>query len=91
MSEPTEMHVPSCYLTKHARERAAERGITHAELFQVIGAPDVTYDQSNYGPNRQVRQRGPLGVVVDQSTGAVITVLFRSYDQWLNQFPASVE
>lgn len=85
---PSTPLVPSWYLTDHARKRAAERSITHAELFQVVEEPEVTYDQSDHGPNRQVRQRGQLGVVVDRSTGAVITVVFRHHDLWLKQ-PAS--
>lgn len=73
------------YLTHHLRARAAERGITDNDVFEVLDQPEVVYDQDSYGPNRQVRQRGNLGVVVDRSTGAVITVVFRTHDLWLAQ------
>ncbi len=78
---------PRWYLTSHLRRRAAERGITEDEvmLMGVLADPEVTYEQETFGPNRQVCQRGRLGVVVDRSTGAVITVVFRSGQAWLAQ------
>lgn len=70
------------HLTNHLRRRAAERGISEAEVMGVLYAPEVTYDQLAYGPHRQVRQGGRIGVVVDCSTGAAITVVFRSRQDW---------
>lgn len=75
---------PRWHLTRHLRLRATERGISEAELYQALDYPEVVYDQDDHAPNRQVRQRGRLGVVVNRSTGAVITVVFRSHDAWLS-------
>jgi hypothetical protein len=76
---------PGWYLTHHLLLRAAERGISEAEILEVLDDPEVIYDQDYYAPNRQVRQRGRLGVVVDRSTGAVITVVFRTRQLWMQQ------
>ena len=48
-----------------------------AEIVEALDDPEVTYAQDCYAPNRQVRQRGRLGVIVDRSTRAAITVVFR--------------
>ncbi|MFF2300702.1 DUF4258 domain-containing protein [Arthrobacter sp. NPDC058127] len=85
MFDQTEKPAPSWHLTHHARKRAAERGIPNAELLRALNQPDVTYEQSDYGPNRQMRQLGRIGVVVDRSTGAVITAVFRNRDHWIAQ------
>lgn len=68
--------------TNHLRRRALERGISEAQIRAVIADPDVTYCQPTYGPNRQVRQRDDLGVVVDLATRAVITVVYRDAARW---------
>jgi hypothetical protein len=83
MFQPDNPSASGWYLTHHLRKRAIERGITDAEVFEVLQDPEVTYDQAGYGPSRQVRQRGLLGVVVNASTGAVITVVFRDHERWL--------
>ncbi len=83
MFQFNESQAPRWYLTSHLRRRAAERGITEDEVMRVLAEPEVTYEQETFGPNRQVCQRGRLGVVVDRSTGAVITVVFRSGQAWL--------
>lgn len=72
-------------LSRHSRLRAIERGISEAQIRDVLCDPDVTYTQSNYGPNRQVLQGGDLGVVVDWSSHTVITVLFRDQQRWRRQ------
>jgi Domain of unknown function (DUF4258) len=76
---------PRWHFTRHLRLRATERGISEAEMYEALEQPEVVYDQDDHAPDRQVRQRGRLGVVVNRSTGAVITVLFRSHDAWLDQ------
>jgi hypothetical protein len=78
---------PQWHFTHHFRQRAAELGITQPEAYAVLDDPEVVYDQPGYGPTRQVRQRGRLGIVVDSATGAVITVVFRSHQLWLAQLP----
>jgi hypothetical protein len=65
------------------RVRAAERSISDADLTAVLHDPQITYTQTTYRPDRQVRQRGDLGLVVDLATHTVITVLFRDHERWL--------
>lgn len=74
---------PSWRFTHHLCIRAAERGITTAEINVVLADPEITYAQPGYGPNRRVMQRGELGVVVDVATSAVITVVFRDPARWI--------
>jgi hypothetical protein len=64
--------------------RAAERGITRAEMIAALDTPEVTYQQHTYGPHRQVRQRGRVSVVVNTETKEVITALYRFNEIWLN-------
>ncbi len=68
--------------TPHCRRRAAERGITLEQIASVLARPEVTYVQTTYGPDRQIRQRGDLAVVVNQAARTVITVLFRDQAEW---------
>jgi len=76
------------HLTHHARQRAHERGLTEADLRLVLDDPDVTYTQSGYGPDRQVRQRGDYAVVINTVTRNVITVVYRSRQRWLQTLAA---
>ena len=69
--------------THHLHRRALERGVTDADIRAVLYKPEITYTQTSYGPDRQVRQRGELGVVVDVATRTVITVVFRDHGRWL--------
>jgi hypothetical protein len=66
----------------HARRRATERGITGAEMLAVLRDPQVTYTQNTYGPDRQILQRGELGLVVHPPTRTVITVIYRHPARW---------
>jgi Domain of unknown function (DUF4258) len=75
--------------TNHLHRRALERGISGSQITAVLDDPEITYAQTNYGPNRQVRQRGELSVVVDLATRTVITVVFRSHDRWLQQLASA--
>lgn len=70
--------------TNHLHRRARERGISESDISAVLHDPEITYTQTSYGANRQVRQRGELGVV-DLETRTVITVVFRSHDRWLRR------
>ncbi len=69
-------------LTRHAQDRAAEHGFDGAELSAALERPEVSYTQKNNGKLRQVRQEGRVAVVVDPVTRVVVTVLFRSPDEW---------
>lgn len=87
LSEPT---AHAWIFTNHLRRRALERGISDAQIQAVLTEPDITYCQRSYGPNRQVRQRDDLGVVVDVASRAVITVVFRDPARWTNHPTAAV-
>jgi len=69
-------------LTAHLRNTAARRGVTIRQVLDVVEKPDITYTQEDYGPGRQMRQRGRLAVVVAQDTRTVITVLLRAPHRW---------
>ena len=72
------------HLTHHALNRAAEGGITRAEMTAALDTPEVTYEQGTYAPHRQVRQHGRVSVVVNTETGDVITALYRLGEIWLD-------
>jgi hypothetical protein len=52
------------------------------EFRDALERPGISYCQAAYGPGRQVRQRGRLGVIVDMSSQTIITVVFRRDDDW---------
>lgn len=79
---------PGWDLTSHARRRMLERCITIDELHAALLHPERTYTQLGYGPHRQVRQAGRIGVIVDTWTHHVITVVFRDRHAWLAGTPA---
>ena len=58
-------------------------------ILDVLAHPEVTYSQNTHGSDRQVRQRGRLGIVVDERSHTVITVLFRTHEAWLEQQEAA--
>lgn len=72
-------------LTAHLRNAAARRGVTIRQVLDVVEKPDITYTQEDYGPGRQMRQRGRLAVVVAQDTCTVITVLLRAPHRWTDE------
>ncbi len=72
-------------LTAHLRNTATRRGVTLRQVLDVVEKPDVTYMQEDYGPGRQIRQRGRLAVVVAQDTRTVITVLLRAPQRWTEE------
>lgn len=69
-------------ITEHARGAAARRHVTIREILEVIAAPEVTYTASNYGDGRYVYQRGMIALAVHQATKAVLTVLWRTTEDW---------
>lgn len=88
MVQPSSTPATAWTFTHHLKQRAAQRGITDAAIIEVLHTPDVTYPQSAFGSDRQVRQRGELAVVVNPLTHMVITVLFRDYDRWTSYLAA---
>lgn len=80
---------PGWDLTSHACRRMAERSITVDELHAALLHPERTYIQHGYGPHRQVRQAGRIGVIVDTWTHHVITIVFRDRHEWLADTPTT--
>lgn len=74
------------YLSRHALDRMSERGFSEAEVAAALTEPEIVYCQEAYGPGRQVRQYGRIGVVVDPVRRTVITVVFRSPASWAQHF-----
>jgi hypothetical protein len=69
-------------LTEHARSAARSRGFTVAEVLLTALDPEVTYTAYDYGPDREVHQRGDVAVAVDRSSKVIVTVLWRHVDEW---------
>lgn len=78
---------PGWNITSHAHRRMLERSIAVDELHTALLHPERTYNQYGYGPHRQVRQAGRIGVIVDAWTHHVITVVFRDRHEWLASTP----
>lgn len=70
------------HITGHARNAAANRQVTIRDILEVIAAPEVTYTASHYGDGRYVYQRGIIALAVHQATRAVLTVLWRTSEDW---------
>lgn len=73
------------FVTIHAAKQMISREILLREMREVLADPDQTYPMADRYPNHEHRrmvQGGRLGVVVDDSTREVITVVFRSADEW---------
>lgn len=64
------------FLTRHARQRCIEMGLTRADVVVVLLDPETTYPSPpHYGPGRRVSTRGYLAVVHTDDF-SVITVLW---------------
>lgn len=90
--------MPDYYPTRHAVEAMAARGVTWAEVLEVLHRTEVSYTQDNdprYPPDRRVHQYGRLYVVVgtkptyarsdtaeEHPAFPVITVGLRQTRQW---------
>lgn len=62
-------------LSKHARERCEQMGVTEDQVIVAVLAPDVTYPgQADTG--RRVHVWGDLAVVVNPEKEHVVTVLW---------------
>lgn len=62
-------------MTKHARVRAAEMGVTDEEIEAAYYEPDRDYPQRKYLGQR-IRTRGRIALAYNPYTGKVITVLW---------------
>lgn len=72
-------------LTSHARTNCIRRGVTTAEALTTAAAPEITYDQFDHGPGRQIRQRGDLAVVTVPEEQLILTVLSRQQNPWTDE------
>lgn len=83
-------HIDGWTMTHHATTRATERGITNDELAAAIRNPTIRYDQSDYGPGRQMWQSGRISLAVIPAEHLIVTVLFRKDSEWhRHQQPSS--
>lgn len=69
------------YPTAHAVEKMNSRNVKWGDILDTIDHPEVTYGPDDRG--RIVYQRLDLGVVVGKDD-AVITVLLRQEDDWVD-------
>lgn len=69
-------------LTDHAKERAAELGISLQQIMDVLERPEVTYEQASYGDGEAIYQREGIALGVNTVTKAVKTVLLRRVETW---------
>jgi hypothetical protein len=72
-------------ISPHARERAAQRGYTRQEVLCACVAPEVTHTSCRAG--LLVYKRGTVSVVVNPQAMAVVTVLHRSHEPWIDDDP----
>lgn len=71
-------------ITRHAQERMVEMGITEDEVRAVLAAPEISYPAGpGYNPNTTTVMGGRLALIVDpRPNGGLITVLWRTYEQY---------
>lgn len=62
-------------LTSHARDRADERNVDLYKVFQAAAHPGERRPQPWRGPHIYVHQRDEARVIVNENTGAIITVV----------------
>lgn len=62
-------------LSDHARQRAAEMGVSTKRIKQLFRNPHLDYPSTNH-PNCRVAVHGDLAIPYDPRTGIVITVLW---------------
>ena len=90
---PTPLSVPprrerSIAYTPHASMNMALRGVGRDDVERAIRDPEVRYAAgSKYPQGYQMHQRGDLTVVVNPTytTFMVVTVLWRTEDQWTDE------
>jgi hypothetical protein len=69
-------------LTEHARTAARSRGFGLPEVLLTAADPEVVYTAYDYGPDREIHQRGDVAIAVVRSSKTILTVLWRHEDQW---------
>lgn len=66
------------YLTQHAKDQAAERGFTEAEMLSAADRPEWTYtNPEEYDPGTMIHVRNGCAVSVNRAQRRIITVLPR--------------
>ena len=75
------------HLTEHARKRAMEMGLHPDVILQAVVDPEISWTSRAPGQKRDrtVAQRGDIAVVSDTKSGAIITVLHRTDDEYERQ------
>jgi len=70
------------YLSEHAKERAAEMGLSHAEIVHVIEHAEVDYAQPKYGDDQRIAKCGDISAAYNAKKGVIITVLYNTQVQY---------
>ena len=70
------------YLSEHAKARAAEMGLSYAEIIHVIEHAQVDYGQSRYGDDQRIAKCGNISAAYNAKKGVVITVLYNTQDEY---------
>lgn len=69
-------------MSRHARAKITSRAFSESDVLRAVTDPFIIRTQENYGPNRQLRVRDHVAVVVEAHRQIIITVLLRSHEHW---------
>lgn len=73
------MTKPHYTLTTHTWKRVQQMGLTRADVLSIIEDPEIDY----YSKDRRVACKGEYAVVYNPETHAVVTVLYRTFDEYV--------
>lgn len=73
------------HLTRHARDRMQQMGVTYEDVVRTMCEAEVDYSQPRYGNGSRMAQRDGLAIaycVVESGEVVIKSVLRREVDQW---------
>ena len=73
---------PRLILSMHALQRCREMGLNISHIRGIVAHPEVTYNTLTRPDHETTYQAGPFAAVVDDITGIVITVLYRTQETY---------
>ena len=69
-------------LTDHARQRRREMGLTERQILDVLSYPELDYPGSSlYPAGRRVRVSGPLGVIFEEDSKEIVTLIWHTREE----------
>ncbi len=69
-------------LSDHAKCRRREMGLTERQILTVLQDPDLDYPGSKrYPDGRRVRIRGAVGVIFEEETGEIVTLIWHTRER----------